>query len=464
MGSNQQKSIVTEAEKNDIHSLDDLGNGRRFADRYGGTVLYCHSDKMWYSWDSTRWYPLQLHEEAELAKTLLDDMQSDISSDTEMKKHIAKSRSRNGIENMLRMAQTDHRIATSYDEFDKDNWILNTKNGTIELKTLNFRPNEPKDKITKVTNVPVFQDAEAPIWENFLHTIWQGNHELIKFIKRLAGYSLTGSIDEQCFMILHGTGKNGKSTFLETIAYIMGDYADTVPFKTLIHSKTGTGADASPDLAKLRGARFVTATEGQESSRFDEALVKALTGGEKINARFLHSNFFSYRPTYKIWLATNHLPRILGTDTGIWRRVIRIPFHYIIPEEQRDHTLSEKLRLEGPGILKWCFEGLIEYLDHGLCIPPIILDATSDYRESMDYLGHFIEDFCEIGNEAKVNNTKLYQTFHTWAKEQGDTPWTQRIFTQKLRERDSRFEQRKSGNERIWYGIGLKIQDNQTIF
>lgn len=445
------------------HSLDDLGNGRRFVDRYGDELLYCHSDKQWYGWDSMRWTPLVLRQETELAKQLLDDLQAMPQQEEAFRKHVAKSRSQNGLQNMLKMAQSDSRVACSYNQFDTNDWTLNTRSGTATLgpQEWGIKPCDPNDKITKVTAVGIYGNAECPTWDAFLDTIWQGNTEIIQFVQRLAGYSLTGTISEQCFAILHGTGKNGKSTFLETLAFVMGDYADSVPFKTLVHSKTGTGSDASPDLAKLRGARFVTATEGQETSRFDEALVKALTGGDMINARFLHGNFFAYRPTYKIWLATNHLPRILGTDMGIWRRVIRIPFQYIIPEEKRDSALPDKLRKEGEGILRWCFDGLIDYLNNGgLRIPDIILNATSDYRESMDYLGHFLEEFCDVASEAKVNNTRLYKAFESWSKEQGDTPWTQRIFTQKLRERDPRFQQHKSGSERVWHGIGLKIDQS----
>jgi len=282
---------------------------------------------------------------------------------------------------MLEIAQSLKRFAVKADAFDQNPMLLNVLNGTFELKTGELRPHDQRDRITKICPVEYREDALCPTWLAFLDRIFNGNADLIGFVQRAIGYSLTGSTQEQCFLLLWGEGSNGKSTMLELLRDVLGDYADNASTDALMVS---SGRGTENDIAKLKGARLVTASESGEGRRLDEERVKRLTGGDTISARFLYREWFEYRPQFKLWLAVNNRPEVRGTDHAIWRRVRLIPFEVVIPDDDQDKELPAKLRAEAPGILRWAVEGCLAWQKEKLNPPKAITSATTEYRSEQN--------------------------------------------------------------------------------
>jgi len=286
--------------------------------------------------------------------------------------------------------------------------------------------------------------------------LMDGKAGLTYFLQKAIGYALTGDVSEQVIFFLYGsTGKNGKSTFLNTIKDLLGDYAQNMQPDTLMVKQANR---INNDVARLHGARYVAAVEGDEGQRLSEALVKQMTGGDTITARFLHQEHFDFVPTHKIFFATNHRPVIRGTDDAIWRRIRLVPFCITIPEDERDNRLLEKLRAELPGILMWAVEGCLLWQKEGLGVPPEVVEATNAYRSEMDLLAKFISDCCVQHINAKVPSSSLYDTYQGWCDENGERPLTKRLFGMRLDERG--FQSGKSGGTRLWRGIGLVANDS----
>jgi putative DNA primase/helicase len=267
------------------------------------------------------------------------------------------------------------------EHLDQDPWLFNVENGTIDLKTGELRPHERGALITKLAPVQYDREAECPTWWKFLMRIFNGNLALIEFLQKAVGYALTGSTREQCLFFLHGLGANGKSTLLEIIHTLLGDYAHRTSSETFLIKKSG---GIPNDVAALRGARLVGAVEVESGRRLAEVLIKEMTGGDRISARFLHAEWFDFKPEFKIFLAANHKPVIRGTDHAIWRRIHLIPFNVQIPKPEQDRDLPEKLKAELPGILNWALEGCQMWQLYGLEPPAEVQAATQDYREEMD--------------------------------------------------------------------------------
>jgi putative DNA primase/helicase len=280
-----------------------------------------------------------------------------------------------------------------------------------------------------------------------------GNLGLINFLQKILGYSLTGSTREQCLFFLYGLGANGKSTLLEVVQSLWGDYATRTSSETFLAKKPG---GIPNDVAALRGARLAAAVEVEQGRRLAEVLVKEMTGGDTISARFMRAEWFSFKPQFKIFLATNHKPIIRGTDFAIWRRIRLIPFTVQIPKEEQDRDLPEKLRGELPGILNWAMAGCLQWRFGGLEPPKEVDDATQDYRAEMDVLGDFIAERCILDPGADATAAELYKSYTSWAEENGEKrPLTQRAFGMSLTERG--FERGKgTGNKGIRLGIGVR--------
>jgi len=250
--------------------------------------------------------------------------------------------------------------------------------------------------LTKLAPTEYHPEATASTWTKFLERIMP-NAEIRAFLQRAAGYSLTGLTGEEALFVAYGTGRNGKSKFLGAVQDMLGpDYAQQMPPQTLMLKKGDSGA--SSELARLKGARFTATVETGEGGRLNEALVKQATGGDKISARYLFKEYFEFKPTHKIWLATNHKPTVRGTDEGIWSRIRLIPFEETIPEAERDQHLAEKLAKEAAGILAWAVQGCLAWQSERLAVPEAIRQATQDYRESMDQIGEFIDEMCVLGD------------------------------------------------------------------
>jgi len=337
------------------------------------------------------------------------------------------------------------------EDFDFDDYLLGCGNGVIDLRKCDFRAGRREDMLTKATPVYWVPEAKCERWLTFLEEVFPGRREMVAFLKRAVGYSLTGLTREEVFFILYGLGRNGKGTFLRVLSAVLGEYAANTEFSTLIADRD-RGRGPRNDIASIADKRFVTAQESREGAQFDEALIKALTGGDLITARFLHKEFFTFRPTWKIWLATNHKPEIRGTDDGIWSRPKLIPFTVSF-EGREDRGLKDALLdlQELSGILRWAVEGCREYLSDGLHYPQEVLEATAKYKTESDQVGQFIAECCVHGEYARAKATPLYLAFSKWAD--GSDVMSQTAFGRRIVEMGFRKEHTERGNEYV--GLGL---------
>lgn len=365
-------------------------------------------------------------------------------------KHAGQSETNFRLRAMISLARMDVPIMPS--ELDQDKYLLNALNGTLDLKTGKLLSHCRDNLITKLAPVKYDPDAECPGWTAFLDRIMGGNSGLINFLKQIVGYALTGDTTEQCFFLLYGCGENGKSTFIETIRFLLGDYSQQADFSTFLAKRFDTGG--SNDLAALKGARFVSACEANAGRSLNESLVKQLTGGEAVRVRFLYSEFFEFYPMFKLFLATNHRPRIKNQDNAIWRRVKLIPFAVTIPKAEQDSRLLQKLTAETPGILNWALQGCREWLEHGLAEPEEVAEATAEYRAAEDVLGAFLEDRCVLDPAARVNTSDLKKAYASWCEANSEDPVYFKTFADQLETRGCKPIRDWQG--RSWKGIELK--------
>ncbi len=450
---------IHEQEKpNTIFHYTDTGNAERIVAQYGETIRYCYPWKKWvvYNIDGGFWAIDNNGEIIKLAKKVVKKIYkeattlSDSSERIKLAKWAMKSEANHSLRAMVEVAQSEEGISVDPEELDTNLWLLNCKNGTLDLQTGKLREHNKKDFITKTLPVEYDPDATCPTWISFLNRIMDGNQKLISFLQRALGYSLTGITREQCLFLLHGTGANGKSTFLNTISFLLDDYAQTASFDSFILKRNNSNSN---DLARMRGKRFISAIEAEGEKRLAEVLIKQLTGGDVITARFLFSEFFEFKPQLKLWLAANHKPVIKGTDHAIWRRIHTIPFNVTIPESEQDDTLDEKLKAELSGILAWMVQGCLEWQRIGLQPPDEVKAATNDYRNEMDDIGTFLEECCILVPSVKVAKADLYDAYKKWCEENGETPLTQKKFGGRLTERG--VSEGRTNVKRFWCNIGL---------
>jgi putative DNA primase/helicase len=311
--------------------------------------------------------------------------------------------------------------------------------------------------ITKLAPVEYDPDAEAPLWTAFLDKVLDRSESLIRCVQRITGYSLTGNTSEQCFFILYGTGANGKTTLVETLRAMLGEYAMQTRVETLMVKRNATIPE---DIARLKGARLVTASEAEEGHRLAESLVKQLTGGDRLTARFLYSRSFEYAPEFALWLETNHKPTIYGTDRAIWRRIRLVPFTVAIPEDEQDRELGRKLKAELPGILTWAVQGCLEWQREGLGVPEEVRAATQSYRAEMDKLGRFFDDCCVIDKLAEVGASDLYRAYDDWCTANGEKSVSGTRFGRQMAERGFEKGRGKQGRT-VYYGVGLLVHNGE---
>ena len=431
-------------------NLDDLGNAARFMYANGFDVFYSPLESSWYLWDGIKWNndkildvnnriietilvfkntakieldkveqqeaEAKTHGDRELAKKFEDEADSL----KKILKFASQSSNRSRLQNALLVAQSAKTVEA--DKLDADKHLLTCANGTVDLRTGAIRPTDREDYITKASPIAYDPDAKAPVFLGFLDKIFAGNAELIEYIQIALGYSITGETREQCFFILHGSGSNGKTTLIEAVRFVIPDHTVTVPTVILmVDRKGGNGGGATPELAKTAGARIVVASESEDYSKLNENKVKQLTGSDMISARKLYSDGFEFKPQFKILLCTNHMPKISGTDLGIWRRIRKIPFDVTIPEEEQDPTLSEKLEAEAPGILAWLIQGAVKYYKAGrIKTPECVREATDEYRQDQDIYGSFLECCTEEAHGLTVSTADLYEVYRGYAIRTGE--------------------------------------------
>lgn len=430
----------------DNHSHEALA--RAFAAENAASLRYCAVWNQWLYWDGARWAV----DTTLLAVDLARDLCRRVAEDVRSAQQATQLGSASTINAVVSLARADRALATSDDQWDVDRWLLNTPGGVVDLRTGVVSPNDPAHHMTKVTAVAPAQGAlDAPIFFAFLERITGGDRDLQAFLQRMCGYMLTGDTSAQALFFAYGTGANGKSVFIDTIAAILGDYHSTAPIETF----TEKGGDGHPtELARLRGARLVTAVETEQGRRWAESRIKALTGGDRIAARFMRQDFFEFEPQFKLLVAGNHRPSLRSVDEAMRRRFNMLPFQVTIPPEERDLGLKDKLRAEWGAILAWMIEGCLAWQLIGLAPPAAVQAATGAYLEAEDALGTWLEEACEQGVGLWESVAALYASWKAWALQNGEEPGDARAFAQALAARG--FPERRTRQARGRAGLRLR--------
>ncbi|MBI5972009.1 phage/plasmid primase, P4 family [Staphylococcus caledonicus] len=443
-----------------IRSYDDTGNADRFIDRYGHLYKHSYITNKFYIYDGQKWKP----DDRGAIRQLIDEMivsiknekiihNEDVSEEDArdaFNKFYKKTRGTQAKKNI--MNELMHRKTITPDEFDKDDMLLNVTNGYIDLTSRELYKHDINRMFSQIANTDYSEKMQPSVWLDFLNDIFAGDKEVIRYIQKALGYSLTGSTREQVMFILHGKGRNGKSIFVETIAEILGDYSNNMQVKSLMVKKND---NVNTDIARLSKARFVTSSEPNEGFRFDEGLIKQITGGDKVTARFLYAEEFEYTPKFKIWVSTNHKPIIRGTDDGIWRRLVLIPFEVQIPEEKVDKDLKYKLLREAPAILNWMCEGAYMWMQEGLHMPDKLKAAGQTYRTEMDVVEQFIEDECKRADDKKVKANELYELYKQWANDNGAYKMSNKDFGKKMKEK---FKSKRLKTGMYYLGVEIPVK------
>lgn len=422
----EELEALAEGEKNiQLYSPDDTGNAEILARLLKDKAVYSPTEKTWYFWNGTRWKAdegLRIYETAEQVFDVLDRELSyfgklgNTDAQRTIERHIRYSRSRKGVEACEKSAR--HKLALPERGFDADDMLFNVKNMTVVLDEINVQSHDPRLYMSKSSPVRFDPNAKASEWLNFLSTVFNNDLALIKYVQRAVGYTLTGLTDEQCLFFAYGNGSNGKTTFLNVISDIMGGYAANINPQSLLMQKQN-GGSANPDIARLSSVRLVTAAEPNEGERFNEGLIKQLTGGDTITARFLYGREFQFKPRFKLWISANNKPAIRGTDYGIWRRIRMIPFSVTIPAEKADRDLPQKLKAEYEGILRWAIEGAWEWRREGLGSCSAVRNSVSEYRLEMDSIARFLKERTRQEPSARVQSSVLYKAYCAWCEENG---------------------------------------------
>ena len=433
----------------------ELGLADRIVARHGDDLLYCYSWKKWFRWDGQRWAIDRSGAVWVRAKEVVRGLyieaecEPDAAERDRKTKFALRCEKESCIRAALVLAQSE--VAVVPEDLNQDRWLLNTVSGTIDLRTGQKYAHRRADRITRLCPTVYDPNALCPTFEKFLLRIFDRDLELICYLQRLFGYSLTGSQLEHLLAVLVGRGANGKSTLIGAVSRVLGtDYAVQLAPNLLFQDKK----DAHPTgVADLYGKRFAATHELDAGTRLAEGLVKQITGGDRIRTRRMREDFWEFDPTHTLFLCANTKPVIRGTDDGIWRRIRLIPFRVQIPRNEQDAALPDKLAAEAPGVLAWLVAGAKEWQWIGLKDPDTVLEATSDYRQDSDVVGQFLSDRCRLGEGLYVSAKLLYEAYGTWHKEAlGGEPMTQGILGRRLSDRG--LIRKKHGTYR-WEGVEL---------
>lgn len=439
-----------------FYEYDDTGNAERFRDTYLGEIKFNCTEKKWMYWDSRRWALDITGEVKRKADIMLNQMREDLKMTSEQfynafQKHITKSRSHRAKDAFIEETQHRDGIPVEAAEFDRASNVLNVLNGTVSLKTGTVKEHNREHMLSKLAEVCYDSTATCPRWDKFMEDITCGDPTLRLYLQRMVGYCLTASTSEQCVFFLYGNGSNGKSTFTDTIAEMLGEYAARCEADTVMQRDKNNSARS--DLARLQNKRLVVSEEPNDGCRLNEGIVKQMAGGtdNKLTVRFLYGSEFEFVPQFKIIMSTNYKPTIKGTDNGIWRRIRLIPFNALFEKSQQDKTLPDKLKKEMSGILNWAIAGAVGWYAEGLPPCPLIDTAVQEYRAEMDRIQQFVDDCLHIDADSSIQAATLYTVYKQWCQEQGDRyPLSNMKFYGELRKR---FESKKTAAYNEYLGI-----------
>lgn len=446
-----------------LYALTDTGNAERFFDQYEEKICWVPEWNKWAIWSGTHWKQdqhLRIKQFAiESIKTI--EKEADFVIDPEYKSAIFKwaavSQAKTKIDAMLDLAKSY--LARPAVEFDANQHYLNFRNTTVDLRNGRMMEHDRTHYITREAPVDYDPLAECPIFEKVVLDLVMGRKDVYDYLQVSLGYSCTGLTTEDVFFILYGPGRNGKSTVLETVSHVLGAYAKSARAETFFEQSS-----IPSDLAMLTGARFVAAAETESGQKISDSLVKRLTGGDKILARFLYGEWFEFEPAFKIWLATNHKPTISTQSIAIWERVRLIPCENVIPRADRDPSLRHHLRdIEPAGIARWLVEGAMRWYDHGLGEPPVdVTEATDEYRREMDIIGDFVSEICFT--EGTVASSDLYKAYQSWARDNGRPVYGSRRFNSEMKE--AGYPVTKDDGKNVFKGLSLreKVVDYSNPF
>lgn len=446
-----------------VTALTDLGNAERLAKRHGQDIRYCHPMGKWFVWNGCRFKPDATAEVMQRAKETTRAIPEEATRVTDPKAyaaildHAIKSESLSKQTSMVSLAANEPDIGIEPGDLDRDPWLFNVQNGTINLRTGEKRPHRRDDLITKLAPVAFDAVATCPRFERFMLEVMCNRPHLVAYLQRVLGYALTADIREQVLFFLHGDGSNGKSTLLKLILDLMGDYAKQAVSDLLMAKNT----EAHPtEVAELVGKRMVICTEIGEGKTLDEVRTKQLTGGDKMKGRFMRQDFFDFDPTHKIFLASNPKPNVRGADFAIWRRIHLIPFERKFADAEKDPLLLEKLKLESSGILNWLIKGCLEWQRIGLNPPDEVKAATEQYRNEEDLLSDFFAERCVLEHGCTAESSKLYAAYQAWAKDLGlKATLSQKALGRRLKLKgleQGRMTRGPNSGRSIWVGIGLR--------
>lgn len=446
----------------------DLGNAIRLVRMFDGQIRYCHPWGVWLIWDKIRWREDRNGQIYRLAKKMVQAIGAEaagVEDDSERRqilKWALESESRKRLDAAIYLARTLEGVPVDPDELDRDPWLFNCANGVLDLQTGRLRPHEPHLLLTKLCPVHFDPQADCPRWRTFLNEIMGGDEDLVAYLERVLGYSLTGVVREHQLYFLFGGGRNGKSLLLATIQRMLADYATTINATLLISKRQ---EDHPTGLTDLDGRRFVSTIEVEDGKQLAEALVKSLTGGDKISARRMHKDFYKFDPVHKLFIAANHKPEVKGQDEAIWARIKMIPFRCTFVDDPddvappykllKDKQLDAALAAEAPGILARLARACLDWQAGGLREPAAVREATDSYRAEMDALGDFLAERCIASEGLRVKTAPLYQAYGEWCRLNGHEALTSRKFGAQI---DRRGYLLKKSNGDSWR-LGIKLRE-----